>query len=79
MTTDTGIKSKVETSSKEKDQQLLDFITIDAINIEQQHPSDQGIITLTMTPIINSYLNKHPMTWELVNLSLLNPSGSVMK
>ena len=55
MTTDTGIKSKVETSSKEKDQQLLDFITIDALKIEQQHTSNQDIITLPMTPIISSY------------------------
>ena len=55
MTTDTGIKFKVETSAKEIDQQLLDFITIDILKIEHQHPSSQDIILLPTTPIINSY------------------------
>ena len=40
MTTYTGIKFKVETSAKERDQQLLDFITIDILKIEQQHNSN---------------------------------------
>ena len=35
MTTDTGIKFKIETPAKERDQQLLDFITIDIIKLEQ--------------------------------------------
>ena len=38
ITTDTGIKFKVETSDKERDQQLLDFITIDILKLEQQNP-----------------------------------------
>ena len=39
--TDKGIKLKFETTVKERDQQLLDFITIDVLNIEQKHPSSQ--------------------------------------
>ena len=58
----TGIKPKVETKVKERYHQLLDFITIYVFNIEQQHPSSQDIITLPMTPIINSSFNKHPMS-----------------
>ena len=54
MTTDTGIKFKVETSAREKDQQLLDFITIGILKLEQQYASSQGTITLPMDPIINS-------------------------
>ena len=61
MNTDTGIKFKVETSAKERDQNLLDFITIDILKLEHQHPSSQDIITLPMNPIINSYFNKQPM------------------
>ena len=34
MTTNIGIKSKVETSAKERDQKLLDFITIYIIKLE---------------------------------------------
>ena len=60
ITTDAWIKLKVETIIKERDQRLLDFITIYVINIEQQHPSSQYITTLTITPIINRSLNKHP-------------------
>ena len=63
MTTDIGIKFKVETSAKERDQQLLDFITIDILKLEHQHPSSQYIITLPMNPIINSYFNKNTMSW----------------
>ena len=33
MTTDTGIKFKVETSAKERDQQLLDFNIIDILKL----------------------------------------------
>ena len=32
-----------------------------------------------MNPIINSYFNKHPMSWELIHCRLLHPSDSVMK
>ena len=39
MTTDKGIKFKVEISAKERDQQLLDFIYIAILKIEQHHPS----------------------------------------
>ena len=79
MTTDTVIKLKTETSSKERYQQLLDFITIDLLNIEHQHPSSQYIITIQMTPIINSYFNKHPMSRQLIHFCLIHPSESVMK
>ena len=36
-TTDTGIKFKVETSAKERDQKLLGFITIGVLKLEQKH------------------------------------------
>ena len=61
MTTGTGNKIKVETTSKEREQQHLEFITIYVIKIEQQHPSSQDIITITTDPIINSSFNKHPI------------------
>ena len=32
-----------------------------------------------MNPIINSSLNKHPMSWDLINIRLLHPSGSIIK
>ena len=32
-----------------------------------------------MTPIINSYFNKHPIPWELIHLHLLYSYASVMK
>ena len=79
ITTDTGVKFKVETSAKERDQQLLDFINIYILKLEHQNPSSQDIITLPMTPIINIYFNKHPMSWELIHCRILHPSGSVMK
>ena len=59
VTTDIGIKLKFETSAKERDQKLLNFITMEILKIEQQHPSIQDIITIPMTPIINSSFNKH--------------------
>ena len=62
MTTDTCIKFKVETSTKERDQQLLDFITIDILKLEQQHNSSEEIINLSVNPIINSSFKKHPMS-----------------
>ena len=63
ITTDIGKKIKVETAVKERDTKLLDFITIDILKIEQKHYSDQEIINLSMTPIINSSFNKHPLSW----------------
>ena len=62
MTTDTGIKFKVETSAKERDKQLLDIITIAILKLEHQHTSSQDIITIPMNPIIHSYFNKQPMS-----------------
>ena len=79
MTTDTGIKFKVETSSKERDQQLLDFSTIDILKLEQQHNSNQDIITLPINTIINSSFKKHPMSWELIHCRILHPYGSSTK
>ena len=60
--TDTGMKLKVEIIFKEIDQQLLDLIKSGLLKIEQQRPSIQYIITLPMTPIINSPFSKHPIT-----------------
>ena len=79
ITTYTGKKLKVETRVKERDQQLLDFITIDVIKIEQKQYPDQDIITLTMNLIINSSFNKHPMSWEIINFRLIHPSESATK
>ena len=53
------MKPKSETTVKERYQQLLDGIKIDVLNIEQQHPSGQDIITIPMTPITNSSFNKN--------------------
>ena len=79
MTTDTGIKFKVETSSKERYQQLLEFIIIDIIKLEQQHNSGQDIINIYTNPIINSSFNKHLMSWDIIHLHLLHPYEGVMK
>ena len=79
MTTDTSVKFKVKTSAKQRDQQLLYFITIDILKLEHQHNSSEDIINLSMNPIINSYFKKHPMSWELIHSRLLHPSVSVMK
>ena len=57
----TGKKLKVETSVKEINQQLLEFIKIDVINIEQHNSSDHDIITLLMTKTRNSSFNKNPI------------------
>ena len=57
----------------ERYQQLLNFIIIDILQIEQQHYSDQEIITPPITPIINSSFNKQPMSWELIHSCLLHP------
>ena len=73
MTTDTGIKFKVETSAKERDQQLFDFITVDILKLAQKHNASEKIINLYMNPIINSYFNKHSMSWELIHGLLLQP------
>ena len=61
MTKDTGIKFKVETSAKERDQNILYFITIDILKLEQKHPSSWDIINLSINTIINSSFKKHPM------------------
>ena len=50
----------------------MDFIAIDV-------PSSKDTITLTMTPIINIYFNKNPMSWEIIHCRLLNPSEILMK
>ena len=55
MTTDTGIKIKVETSAKERNQQLLDSIIINILKLEQQHPSSQYKITLPINPVTSRY------------------------
>ena len=60
ITTDTGKELKVETELYEIDQQLLDLVTIDSIKIEQQHSLYQDIITLPITPIINSSFKNTP-------------------
>ena len=70
---------RVETTENERNQQLLEFITIYVLKIERQHTSNQDIITLPMTLIIKIYFNKHPMSWELIYCGLLHPYGSVMK
>ena len=55
------------------------FITNGVLKIKQQHSSDQDIITLTITTIVNSYFNKHPMSWEIIHLCMIQPSGNFMK
>ena len=55
-------KFKVETSAKNIYQQLLEFVTINILKLEQQHPSSQYIITLPMNSIIISYFNKDPIS-----------------
>ena len=70
---------KVGTTVKERYQQLLDFIIIDVLKIEQQHSSSHDIITLPTNQIINSYFNKHLMKWELIHCRLLQPSEIFMK
>ena len=62
-TTDIGMEFKVETSAKERDQQILDFNTIDIIKLEYQQTSSQDIMNLPMNPKINIFLNKQPMSW----------------
>ena len=78
ITTSTVMKLKVETAVKQIYEQLLGLINIDVLNIEQQHPSGQDIITVPMTPIINSSFNKHPISWEFIHCRLLHPSDSFM-
>ena len=56
------MKLKVEITAKERDQHLLEFITIDVLNIEQQHPSSQDIITLPMNPSIRRVPQKNMTT-----------------
>ena len=59
--------------------QLLDFITIDILKLEQQHKSSEDIINLSMNPIINTSFNRHLMSWDIIHHRLLHPSESVMK
>ena len=56
-------KLKFGTKVKERDQQLLHFITIDVIKFEQQKYPYHDIITLPMNPIINISFDKYPMSW----------------
>ena len=78
-TTYTGIKFKVETSAKERDQQLLDFITIYILKLGHQHSLSQDIIILSMNRIINISFNKNTMSWYLIHRHLLYPYYSVIK
>ena len=73
------MKLKDKTTPKERDQQLLKFIIIDLLNIEQQHLSSKFVITLPMNIIINSSFNKDPMSWELIHYRLLHSSEYFMK
>ena len=57
----------------------MDIIIIDVIKVEQNQFTNQYIVTMPMTPIINSYFNKHPMLGEINHFRLLQPSGSFMK
>ena len=61
ITTDIGMKVKVETTVKEIHTKLLEFITIYVLKIEQQHLSSLYIITIPINPIIFSSFNKHLM------------------
>ena len=79
MTTYTGMKTKVETSAKGRDQQRLYLVTIDILKLDQQHTSGQDIINLSMNRIMNISFNKHPMSWEIIHCRILHPSYSVMK
>ena len=77
--TDSRIKLKVETTVKERDKQLLEFISIDILKMEKKHLSSHYIITVPMTSIIKSSFNKYPMSWELIHCRLLHPSESAIK
>ena len=44
-----------ETEVKEREKKLLEFITIETINVEQQKFPEQDIIPLPVYPIINSF------------------------
>ena len=57
----------------------MDFIKIDVLNIEKQHYPEQDMFTPPTIPIINSYFNKHPISWELIHRCLLQTYASVMK
>ena len=65
ITTDTGMKLKVETTVKERYQQLLKFVIIDLLKIEPKNTSGQDTITMPMTQIINSFfLINTPFYWN---------------
>ena len=57
----------------------MDIITIDILKLEQQHNSSQDVINLSMNPIITSYFNKQPISWEIIHRRLLQHSDIVMK
>ena len=67
------MKYKFGATGKGRDQQLLDFITIDVIKIKHQRPSSKDIITIHTTPIINRSFKKHPISWELIHRLLIRP------
>ena len=81
VTNDHQYRCKIKSwkSAKERDQKLLDFITIDILKLEQQHNSSEDIINLSMNPIINTSFNRHLMSWDIIHHRLLHPSESVMK
>ena len=79
MTSYTGIKFKFKTLARERDLELLEFITIDILKLEQQYTSSQDIITLLMNTIINIYFTKHPVSWDIIHHRLLHPYDSVIK
>ena len=57
----------------------MEFITIDTLKLDQQHPYSQEIITIPKNSIINSSFNKQPMSWEKIHWFLLHPSDSSTK
>ena len=61
------------------DQHILDFITIEIINVEQQTSPENDIITFPMDPIINRSFNKHIISWEIFYRRLLHTSENLLK
>ena len=56
ITTDIGMKVKVGTTVKEIHKQVLAFITISVIKIEQQNSSSLYIITIPISPLLSNSL-----------------------
>ena len=56
-------------------------IILDPQNVTLQtlNSSKSPANVFDLTPIINIYFNKHPMSWKLIHWHLLHPSASVMK